>query len=70
MYPFGGDQTHWLILSMTSSEEIMKMYAPAFSRNKRILEGCAKRGVKIAMQGHDFGVNYPSPKGNGLVTAQ
>ena len=57
MSPFGGDQTHWLILPMTSPEEIKKMYAPAFGRNKKILEGCAKRGIKIAMQGHDFGMN-------------
>lgn len=57
MEPFGGDQTHQLMLSMISPEEIKRMYAPAFLRNKKILEGCAKRGIMIAAQGHDFGMN-------------
>lgn len=55
--PFGGDQTHQLMLSLTNPQEIRKLYEPAFLHNKTILDGYAKRGVDIAMQGHDFGMN-------------
>ena len=57
MGPFGGDQTHQLMLSLTDPDQIRKMYEPALLRNLTILDGYAKRGVTIAMQGYDFGMN-------------
>lgn len=55
--PFGGDQSHQLILPLTNPEEIKKMYDPVLAYNRALIEGYAKRGVLVAMQGHDFGMN-------------
>ena len=57
MSPFGGDQTHQLILPMLAPDEIKKMYRPALEWNKKLLENLKKRNVLIAMQGHDFAMN-------------
>ena len=57
MSPFGGDETHKLIMPLTAPDEIKKMYQPAFKYNKTLVEECAERGVGICMQGYDFAMN-------------
>ncbi len=55
--PFGGDQTHFLMLTALDPEQIKKLYAPGLAYNKKMIERCSKSNVLICMQGHDFGTN-------------
>lgn len=57
MNVFDGDMTHDLILTLSSPEEIQKMYPVALAYNQRIIDHCRKKGVLIQMQGQDFGTN-------------
>lgn len=55
--PFGGDYNHQLILTLLSPDEIKKLYGACLAYNQTLLEHCRKKGVLIAMQGQDFGMN-------------
>ncbi len=57
MAPFRGGMTHQLIMCLENPGDIKKMYAPALDRNKRLIAELKKRGVEVAMQGHDFCMN-------------
>ncbi|MGN1141142.1 MAG: uroporphyrinogen decarboxylase family protein [Oliverpabstia sp.] len=54
---FGGDYSHHLMLTVTSPEEIKKLWDVCITYNKKIISHCAKKGVDIMMQGQDFGMN-------------
>ena len=60
MAPFGGDQSHKLILPQIAPDEIKKMYKPVLEWNKHIVEHCAEKDILIGMQGHDFCMNSGS----------
>lgn len=54
---FGGDETHQLILTSTSPDEIKKLSDVAIEYNKKLLEECAGRKISICMCGKDYGSN-------------
>ncbi|OHB44038.1 MAG: hypothetical protein A2Y13_02235 [Planctomycetes bacterium GWC2_45_44] len=53
--PFGGDEAHQLMMTIIAPEEIRKLYDVTIEYNRRLLEYCAGKGVKIVMMGHDYG---------------
>ncbi|MGI5894506.1 MAG: uroporphyrinogen decarboxylase family protein [Candidatus Merdivicinus sp.] len=55
--PFGGDYNHQLIMTLLNPDEIKKLYDACLAFNKALLDHCQKKGVLIAMQGQDFGMN-------------
>ncbi len=57
MDPFGGDFNHQMMLTALAPGEIQRLYEPFFAYNQKILQHCAQRGVTIAMQTQDFGMN-------------
>lgn len=57
MSPFGGDQTHALILPLIAPEQIKKLHRYAVLRNQLMIDLCRQHQVLICMQGHDFGMN-------------
>ncbi|MCD4830322.1 MAG: hypothetical protein K8R02_00775 [Anaerohalosphaeraceae bacterium] len=54
---FGGDQTHQLVLTAMSPDEIKKMSDYAVQYNKMLIEHCAEHNILITMSGLDFGTN-------------
>ena len=54
---FGGDQAHQLMIPVLARDDIRKMESVSIEYNRMILDGCAERGVLIAMVGKDFGSN-------------
>jgi uroporphyrinogen decarboxylase len=57
MNPFGGDQTHQLMLTLMAADEIRKVHDIAVDYNNLLIDRCAEKGVKIVMQGYDYGTN-------------
>lgn len=57
MAPFGGDESHELMLTAMAPEQIKQLIPTAVEYNRRLLEYCADRGVFAVMQGKDFGSN-------------
>lgn len=55
--PFGGNYNHQLILTLLGPNEIKKLYNACFAYNQKVLDHCREKGVLIAMQGQDFGMN-------------
>ena len=55
MAPFGGDESHQLMMTATAPEEIKKLHDVAVAYNLALMEHCARKGVALAMQGQDFG---------------
>lgn len=53
----GGDYGHKLVMSTIAPEEIIKMRGPCVEYNKLLLDHCVKRGVSVAMYGHDYCMN-------------
>ncbi len=57
MGPFGGDETHQLVLPMTHPEEIKQMAPAALEQSKRLIDELSSRGVLMAMEGKDYCMN-------------
>jgi len=55
MSPLRGDQTHQLMMTILGPGEIAKLADVTVQYNRALMEHCARKGVTIAMQGHDFG---------------
>ncbi len=57
MSPFGGDQSHQLMVTALAPEQIKKMYGPALEYNRKVIQHCARHNVVISMAGYDFCMN-------------
>ena len=54
---FEGSYDHNLVLTLTSPNEIKKLYPLCIEYNQRLIDHCAKVGVDLMMQHQDFGMN-------------
>ncbi|MBD3422697.1 MAG: hypothetical protein GF398_21495 [Chitinivibrionales bacterium] len=57
MEPFGGDQSHKLTIPLIAPDQIARLIPPALAWHRAVIEHCARKGVAIGMQGHDYGMN-------------
>ena len=53
--PFGGDESHQLMMTATASGDIRRLHDVVVEHNRALMTRCARKRVTIAMQGQDFG---------------
>lgn len=57
MDPFGGDETHKLIIPLTRPEAVAAVVPAALERAQRLIDEVSARGASIVMDGKDYCMN-------------